>query len=73
MRESFYHYLMTLRDPNNHDPVTQFANDAFFDTAFPKQTDNFATLTKYLEENGNYLQSMTVFDEAWQIYQEAKR
>lgn len=30
MKQSFYRYLMTQRDPNNYEPVPQFANNAFF-------------------------------------------
>lgn len=34
MRESFYRYLMTKRDPNGIDEISHFANAAFFDQAF---------------------------------------
>lgn len=34
MKQSFYQYLMTQRNPNQHDEVTQFANNAFLTTAF---------------------------------------
>ena len=40
-RQSFYRYLMSLRDPNKHDEITQFANDAFYDQGFPKQADDY--------------------------------
>ena len=36
MRMSFYQFLMTQRNPNSADEVQQFANNAFFDTTFPK-------------------------------------
>ena len=60
-RTSFYHFLMTLRQPDSPNEVEQFANNAFLDTTFPKQSQN-------LEENANYLPSMTIFDDAWQMY-----
>nr|WP_321314515.1 YozE family protein [uncultured Ligilactobacillus sp.] len=67
-RESFYRYLMTLRDPNKHDEITQFANDAFYDQEFPKQTDDYEKLSNYLEMNASYLPSMSIFDDVWQMY-----
>ncbi|WP_429970882.1 YozE family protein [Fructilactobacillus sp. Tb1] len=68
MRKSFYEYLMTERNPDGHDEISQFANNAFFDTQFPKHEDDFELISKYLEENAGYLPSMTIFDEAWQKY-----
>lgn len=70
MRQSFYQFLMTQRNPEDYEPVAEFANNAFYDQAFPKQETNFDALSKYLEENASYLPSMTVFDQAWQMYLE---
>jgi uncharacterized protein YozE (UPF0346 family) len=70
-RESFYRFLMTQRNPNSADEIQQFANNAFFDTAFPKQSVDFEEISKYLEENADYLPSMTIFDAAWQRYLDA--
>ena len=68
MRQSFYQYLMTLRDPNDHREIADFAQNAFLDHSFPKQEADFDALSDYLELNGNYLPSMSVFDDAWQLY-----
>jgi uncharacterized protein YozE (UPF0346 family) len=62
---------MTQRNPNGADEVQQFANNAFLDSAFPKQSTDFDELSKYLEENADYLPSMTIFDTAWQRYLDA--
>ncbi|MDO4903494.1 MAG: YozE family protein [Limosilactobacillus sp.] len=70
-RESFYRYLMTQRNPDSYDEIAQFANNAFLDTTFPKQSQDFDELSQYLEENADYLPSMTVFDAAWQQYIDA--
>lgn len=67
-RDSFYHFLMTQRQPNNPTPVEQFANNAFLDSAFPKQSQDFNEISHYLEENADYLPTMTIFDTAWQMY-----
>ncbi len=69
-RESFYHFLMTQRNPDGTSAVEQFANNAFFDSAFPKQSQDFEEISRYLEENASYLPSMTIFDNAWQLYLE---
>ncbi|MGY3778144.1 YozE family protein [Isobaculum melis] len=68
MRRSFYHYLMTQRDPHKKDAITLFANDAYLDVSFPKQSESYLELTHYLEISVDYLPSMTIFDEAWEAY-----
>jgi uncharacterized protein YozE (UPF0346 family) len=65
---SFYNWLMTNRNPVAADDVQQFANNAFLDSTFPKQSTDFDGISKYLEENTTYLMSMTTFDEAWSMY-----
>lgn len=69
MRQSFYQFLMTQRNPEDYEPVAEFANNAFYDQGFPKQETRFDELSKYLEENAPYLPSMTIFDDAWVLYQ----
>ena len=70
MRTSFYHYLMTERDPHKKDTITLFANDAYLDVGFPKQSDDYQKISHYLELNGDYLPEMSIFDEAWERYLE---
>lgn len=68
MRKSFYHFLMKYRHPKPKDAISNFANAAFLDHGFPKHTDDYGDLSSYLELNGEYLETMAVFDEAWQEY-----
>lgn len=70
MRKSFYQFLMTQRNPASYDEIVQFANNAFYDQSFPKQAQDYQQLSEYLEENASYLPSMTIFDAAFQKYQE---
>lgn len=70
MRESFYQFLMTQRNPASHDEIAEFANNAFFDQAFPKQETDFHRLSQYLELSAGYLPEMTIFDQAYRLYQE---
>ena len=68
MKRSFYHYLMTRRDPNKKDEVTLFANAVEDDCSFPKQSEDYNEVSAYLELNGHYLPNMDVYDEAWKQY-----
>ena len=68
METSFYHYLMTERDPHKQDDITLFANAAFNDRIFPKQSEDYDEVSRHLEMNTDYLPSMMIFDEAWQRY-----
>lgn len=69
MRQSFYQFLMTLRNPNDHGELANFAQNAFLDQSFPQQATDFDALSRYLELNGGYLPSMSVFDHAYDLYQ----
>lgn len=69
-RKSFYQYLMTERNDNSSTALAQFANSAFFDQSFPKQSQAYDEISNYLELNAGYLPSMTIFDQAWQQYLE---
>lgn len=68
MRRSFFQWLMTQRNPVTSDEVENFANAAFYDSQFPKHTDDFDFVSRYLEENATYLHSMSIFDQAWSQY-----
>ena len=59
---SFYSWLMTNRNTVSANEIQQFANNAFLDLTFPKQSFDFDEISKYLEENTTYLMSMTTFD-----------
>ncbi|MGM9927654.1 MAG: YozE family protein [Bacillus sp. (in: firmicutes)] len=68
MVKSFYQFLLTFRQPKNIDDITKFANDAFHDHGFPKQSKDYHEISNYLEMNGDYLSSMSIFDDAWELY-----
>ncbi|MCA1030321.1 YozE family protein [Bacillus timonensis] len=72
MSKSFYHYFLKYRDQKNKDDLSQFANDMYDDHSFPKYTGDYNELSNYLELNGHYLNSMTVFDKAWEMYKNEK-
>ncbi|MDN2650155.1 YozE family protein [Leuconostoc lactis] len=66
---SFYDWLMTNRNVVAADEIQQFANNAFLDLTFPKQSTDFDDISNYLEENASYLTEMSIFDQAWERYQ----
>lgn len=68
MRKSFYHYLMKYRQPTAKDDITEFANAAYNDHSFPKQSEKYDEISSYLEMNGSYLDSMSIFDQTWDQY-----
>jgi uncharacterized protein YozE (UPF0346 family) len=68
MAKSFYHFLMKYRHPQPKDEISRFANFAYDDLSFPKTSTDYHEISTYLELNGDYLNSMLVFDEAWDIY-----
>ncbi|WP_338749475.1 YozE family protein [Bacillus sp. FJAT-52991] len=73
MRKSFFHYLMKYREEPPRDDIADFANHAFKDHSFPKGEANYDELSRYLELNGLYLRSMSIFDEAWERYIEEEK
>lgn len=73
MKKTFFQFLMTQRNPQPNDEVEEFANRAFFDQLFPKQSVDFDEISKYLELNAGYLESMSIFDTAWQRYLESEQ
>ncbi|WP_456279099.1 YozE family protein [Bacillus sp. AK128] len=68
MTKSFYHFLLKYRALKPNDEISEFANAAYEDHGFPKQSTDYYELTNYLELNGFYLKSMAVFDHAWDLY-----
>ncbi|UQS83708.1 YozE family protein [Bombilactobacillus thymidiniphilus] len=72
MEKTFYEFLMTQRDPNSSQPLAHFADAAFFDHTFPKQSKDYNTLSEYLELNGSYLPNMDIFDQAYDLYRESE-
>jgi uncharacterized protein YozE (UPF0346 family) len=68
MSKTFYHFLMKYRHPAPKDDISKFANHAYHDHSFPKISEDYHEISLYLELNGHYLDSMTVFDDAWQFY-----
>lgn len=68
MTRSFYHYILTLRDPNKKDEITLLANHIGEDINFPKHSIVYGEISDYLEIDTSYLANMDIFDHAWSLY-----
>lgn len=69
MKQSFYQWLMTQRNPDGKDELANFANNASLDQSFPKQSEDYHEVAQYLELSGTYLPNMDIFDHAFEEYQ----
>ncbi|MBS4190896.1 YozE family protein [Bacillus sp. FJAT-49705] len=68
MAKTFYHFLLKYRHPSPQDSISFFANHVYQDHGFPKTSSNYHELSTYLELNGSYMESMSVFDDVWELY-----
>ncbi|WP_078546393.1 YozE family protein [Litchfieldia alkalitelluris] len=69
MRKSFYHFMLKFRNEKGKDDLSLFANNMYLDHGFPKNISDYHEISTYLEFNGHYINSMTIFDKAWEIYE----
>ncbi|MBS4176655.1 YozE family protein [Lederbergia citrea] len=72
MNKSFYHFLMKYRQPTLKDELSRFANGAYADHSFPKDSEDYHEISSYLELNGEYLPTVALFDQAWELYIESE-
>ena len=68
MTRSFYHYILTLRGALEVNPVTHFAQAVSLDPQFPKQSTEYDEISSYLELEADYVPTMQLFDELWDLY-----
>lgn len=59
---------MTQRNPKSNEPVAILADYVFDESDFPKQSDNFDEVSRFLEESASFAFSMSDFDEIWEEY-----
>ncbi len=68
MRKSFYTWLMTQRNPKSQEPAALLADLAFNDSTFPKHTDDFEEVSRYLEDQASFGFNLSQFDQIWEEY-----
>lgn len=59
---------MTQRNPKSNAPVAILADYAFEEIDFPKQSDDFDEVSRFLEESASFAFSMSDFDAIWEEY-----
>ncbi|GGE27551.1 UPF0346 protein [Streptococcus himalayensis] len=60
---------MTERNPKSQAPKAILADLVFEETAFPKHTDDFDLISRYLEEHASFSFNLSEFDRIWEEYQ----
>lgn len=59
---------MTQRNPKSNQPVAILADLVFDETTFPKHTDDFETISRYLEDEASFSFNLGQFDTIWEEY-----
>lgn len=59
---------MTQRNPKSDEPVAILADLAFDDSTFPKHTDDFDLISRYLEDQAVFSFNLGDFDRIWEDY-----
>ncbi|MBQ0138870.1 MAG: YozE family protein [Kurthia sp.] len=73
MRHSFYHFALTYRGGAKGDNFSMFAEAMFLDHTFPKQSESFDELSRYIEEAAHDEMSAIIFDDFWVLYAENEK
>ena len=61
---------MTERNPKSNSSKAILADVACEESAFPKQTDDFDEVSRFLEEHASFSFNLGDFDAIWQEYLE---
>lgn len=66
MTKTFYQFVQTFR--GGSDAFAYFAEAAFEDHGFPKQSTDFNELSDYVEMQQDSYMTTAVFDALWALY-----
>lgn len=72
MKRPFYQYIQKHRSFSGNHPslLSEFAETVYLDGDFPKDVQDFSTLSDYIELNDRYTDYVAVFDRIWESYNE---
>lgn len=70
MDRSFYHFALRYRGGGRDDDKAVFAERMFRDAGFPKDLEDFDSLSRYVEEIADEDLRSTTFDDLYEIYSE---
>ncbi|TWT00981.1 YozE family protein [Planomicrobium sp. CPCC 101079] len=68
MDRSFYHFALNYRGKINPDEFSRFADAMFLDPSFPKTSNDFEKLSRYIEEKAHPIMKASTFDQMWDDY-----
>lgn len=68
VKKSFYAFVLTFRGGDITDAKTKFAEAAFLDHSFPKQSTDFEELSSYIETLSDDALTTASFDALWSLY-----
>ncbi|WP_117169404.1 YozE family protein [Paraliobacillus sediminis] len=69
---SFYQYMMRYRGAKKVTNESRLAEWMFRDHDFPKHSESYDEVSRYLEWNIPFKEAVQVFDHLWDDYQEVK-
>ncbi len=52
--------------------LANLPHNAYHDHSFPKYSQDYDQISNYLELEGSYLPSLTLFDDVWELYIESE-
>ncbi|GGM23264.1 UPF0346 protein [Paraliobacillus quinghaiensis] len=67
---SFYQYMMRYRGAQKITNENRLAEWMFHDHDFPKHSNSYDEISRYLEWNIPFTEAVQVFDQLWDEYQE---
>lgn len=68
MNRSFYQFALKYRGKIHADDYSRFADAMFLDHSFPKTSNDFDKLSRYLEERAHPVMKASTFDQLWDEY-----
>ena len=68
MRRSFYQFALKYRGKVHPDEFSRFADAMFLDHSFPKNSEDFEDLSRYIEEKAHPVMKASTFDAMWDEY-----
>lgn len=69
---SFYKYMMRYRGANKNLIERKLADWMYDDHGFPKQSESYDEISRYLEWSSPFNEAISLFDHLWEDYLESK-
>ncbi|KGX87901.1 YozE family protein [Pontibacillus litoralis] len=70
--KSFYQFMMSYRGKIEADEQSQLAEWMFQEHDFPKYSDSYEEISRYLEEHSPFASALRTFDYVWEQYEQER-